>query len=96
MNDSNEAVNRWLAANRGIPAAIAKHLKMSRTHVHHVLRQKRFSVGGLIEGLLADLGAPGMRDRQKQAQLRNDPWTRQEIARLLAELKKIQAKRRAA
>jgi len=46
---------------------------------------------GVIEGILADLGAPGMRERHLKLKAKNDPWTRSEIRRLTAQLKRIQA-----
>ena len=91
-------IREWTLRNRGIQIAIAKHFGFSREHIRGVLQQKHYSRNGQIESVLADLGAPGMRERQKEAQIRSRgrAWTEREKKRLMAQLRKIQAGRRAA
>jgi hypothetical protein len=84
--------------NPGIQKALAKHLGFTREHIRGVLYSKYYSRNGLVEGLLADLGAPGMRERQKEAEIksRGKLWTDEEKKRLTDKLKKLRAGRRAA
>lgn len=97
MLTKTTSIDQWVKANRGLVSAIARLCEMTTAHVSGVLRKKHYSAGGVIEGLLADLGAPGMRERQEEAELRgSDAWTKAEIARLFKKLRAIQQKRRAA
>lgn len=92
---TREEILGWKLRNRGMLAAIARHTRTSKIHVSRVLHRKYYSSGGIIEGLLADLGAPGMRAREQEARLRGpDGWTKQEIKRLSRELKRIQNQKR--
>lgn len=87
----SDPIREWVLANRGIQKSLSKYLEVTRQHVQGVLRQKHYSEDGLIEGLLADLGAPGMRERQKEAQLksRGKQWTEAEKKRLTDRLRKL-------
>lgn len=73
---------------------IARIADTSKQQVGQVLASKYYSSGGTIEGLLADVGAPGMRQRQQEAAARGpDVWTRTEINRLKKQLRKMLAAR---
>ena len=94
---TSEEIKRWKRKNRGMMAAVAKHCKTSKERVRAVLYCEYYSSGGVIEGCLAELGAPGMKQRQIEAEARGpDSWTKAEVARLLKQLRKIQAEKRRA
>lgn len=83
----------WVLQNRGVQSAIAEHLGLTRQFVSGVLLCKYYSDRGKIEGILADLGAPGMREREceAKAKMRKITWTDREKKRLMDQLRKIQA-----
>ena len=95
---SYEPLRAWVLQNRGIQSQIARSLEVSRQHVRGVLAKRFYSDGGLIESILEDLGAPGMTERRKEAEVktRGRQWTKAEIKRLMFQLRKIQAGRKAA
>lgn len=90
-----DPLRAWVLQNRGFQAAIAQHLGLTRAHVCGVLKKRFYSDRGRIEGILAGLGAPGMRERELEARkrAREITWTDREKNRLLAQLRKIQANR---
>jgi hypothetical protein len=94
MTPQTNGMKEWIAANDGLLSAIASRLHVTRQAVSLVAHGKRFSKYGRIEGVLADLGAPGMRERQLQARARDDEWTNAELARLIRELKGIQRQKK--
>lgn len=92
-------VRAWSLAHRGVQKVIAEHFGVSLGYVGNVLRSRMFSNRGRIEGILADLGAPGMREREREAKARTAreiTWTDREKKRLMDQLRKIQAGKGAA
>jgi hypothetical protein len=94
-----DSIRSWALVNRGAQKLIAEYFGVSAAYVGHVLRSRAYSNRGRIEGVLADLGAPGMREREQEAKARSPreiTWTDREKKRLMDQLKKIQGKGAAA
>ncbi len=91
MPDKNDPVRVWILRNPHAMKTIAEFFGVGMAHVSGVLRQKSYSHRGRIEGVLADLGAPGMRERQREAETRPREinWTAKEKKRLMDQLKRI-------
>ena len=91
-----DQVRAWCLENKGIQTAIAAHFGVTKSHVGGVLRSHHYSDRGRIEEVLADLGAPGMRERQHEAakRPREINWSAREKKRLMDQLKRIQGQRK--
>jgi predicted XRE-type DNA-binding protein len=98
MLENSQSVRAWALKNKGAQKIIAKFFGVTQSHVSAVLAGKHYSERGKIEGVLADLGAPGMRQRQYEAKSRacKITWTDREKKRLMDQLRKIQGKGAAA
>lgn len=93
MYSDEKSIRAWVMANKGAQKIIADFFGVSLPYVGHVLRSRQYSNRGRIEGILADLGAPGMREREQEAKARAPreiTWTDREKRRLMAQLRKIQ------
>jgi hypothetical protein len=95
MPEKNDPVRVWVLENPNAQTLIAEFFGVSISHVGKVLRRKVFSDRGRIEGVLADLGAPGMRERQREAanRPREINKTAREKKRLMDQLKRIRNER---
>lgn len=100
MQKKTESLRAWCLQYRGVQQIIAGFFGVTVSHVGHVLNSRVYSNRGQIEGVLADLGAPGMREREKEAKAkaaREITKTDREKRRLMEQLRKIMAsKQRAA
>jgi hypothetical protein len=99
MLEKADTVRAWSLRNRGAQKIIAAFFRVTPAHVGHVLAGRQYSARGKIEGILADLGAPGMREREREAKARAPreiTWTDREKKRLMDQLRKIQGKGAAA
>lgn len=93
MPEQTETVRSWALRHRGAQKIIARFFGVSVSHVGAVLNSRHYSERGRIEGVLAELGAPGMRGRETEARARTARqinWTDREKARLMKQLRAIQ------
>lgn len=95
MPEKYDPVRLWVLRHPHALKTIAEFFGVGLAHVSGVLRQKSYSHRGRIEGVLADLGAPGMRQREREAAARprEIDFTAREKKRLMDQLKRIQGQK---